>query len=106
MPVRNETSTRFMDEIRIISPWAYFFAFLGFAAAGAAIVFATLTDKTGDRFYKLPVLLPLGLLGGIIIACYVLLIGYVNGDAARRGMSVWVGPCSQFSSPTLSVSFC
>ena len=87
MPVRNETSTRFMDEIRIISPWAYFFASLGFAAAGAAIVFATLTDRTGDRFYTLPVLLPLGLLGGIIIACYVLLIGYVNGDAARRGMS-------------------
>jgi hypothetical protein len=87
MPVRNETSTRFMDEIRVISPWAYFFAFLGFAAAGAAIVFATLTDRTGDRFYTLPVLLPLGLLGGIIIACYVLLIGYVNGDAARRGMS-------------------
>src|ERR1035438_2655006 len=52
MPIRNETSTRFMDEIRILSPWAYFFAFLGFAAAGAAIVFATLTDRTGARFYR------------------------------------------------------
>ena len=35
MPVRNETSTRFMDEIRVISRWAYFFAFLGFALAEA-----------------------------------------------------------------------
>ena len=29
MPVKNETSTRFMDEVRIISPWAYLFVFLG-----------------------------------------------------------------------------
>jgi RNA polymerase subunit RPABC4/transcription elongation factor Spt4 len=87
MPIKTETSTRFTDELRIISPWAYAFASLGFVAAGAAIVFATLTNKTGDHFYTLPVLLPLGLLSGAVIACYLLLIGYVNADAGRRGMS-------------------
>ena len=87
MPVRNETSTRFMDELRIISPWAYFFAALGFAVVLVAVVFAALMDKSGARFYTLPVLVPLGIIAGAALACYILLIGYVNGDASRRGMS-------------------
>jgi hypothetical protein len=87
MPVKNETSTRFMDEVRIISPWAYIIASLGYVAAGAAVVFATLTTKTADPFYRLPVLVPLAIVGGTLIACYILLIGYVNRDAGRRGMS-------------------
>jgi RNA polymerase subunit RPABC4/transcription elongation factor Spt4 len=87
MPVRTETSTRFMDEVHIIEPWAYVFALLGYTAAAAAVVFATLTNKTGDRFYTLPVLVPLGIVGGTAIACYILLIGYINRDAGRRGMS-------------------
>jgi RNA polymerase subunit RPABC4/transcription elongation factor Spt4 len=87
MPVRNETPIRFMDEVRIISPWAFFFAFLGFAVVAGAVVFATLTDKTGAPFYSLPVLVPLGIVAGTAITCYILLIGYVNRDAGRRGMS-------------------
>jgi len=87
MPVINETSTRFMDEVRIVSPWAYLIASLGYVAAGAAVVFATLTNKTPDPFYRLPVLVPLAIAGGTLIACYILLIGYVNRDAGRRGMS-------------------
>ena len=87
MPVKNETSTSFMDEVRIISPWALACAALGFAIVAAAVVFATLTAKTGDPFSRLPVLVPLGIAGGIAVACYILLIGYVNRDAGRRGMS-------------------
>jgi RNA polymerase subunit RPABC4/transcription elongation factor Spt4 len=87
MPIKNETSTRFMDEVRIISPWAFVIAFLGFAVAMAAEVFALLTDKSGDPFYKLPVLVPLGIVAGTAFACYILLIGYINRDAGRRGMS-------------------
>ncbi|MGH9504107.1 MAG: zinc ribbon domain-containing protein [Terriglobales bacterium] len=87
MPIRNDVSTRFMDEVRIISPWAFAIASLGYVAATAAAVFAGLTNKTGDRFYTLPVLLPLALAGGTVIAGYILLIGYINRDAGRRGMS-------------------
>jgi hypothetical protein len=87
MPVKSESSTRFMDEVGIISPWAYATASLAYAMAGAAIVFAKLTDKSGDRFHTLPALIPLGILGATAIACYILLIGYVNKDAGRRGMS-------------------
>lgn len=87
MPVRNETSMRFMDEVRIISPWAYFFAFLGFLVPMAAMVFALLTAKSGDPFYRSPVVVPLAMVTGAAVACYILLIGYVNRDAGRRGMS-------------------
>jgi hypothetical protein len=87
MVVRNETSTRFIDEVRSISPWFFSFASLAYVMVGAAIVFATLNDKTGDPFYRLRIIVPLGIVGATFIACYILLIGYINRDAGRRGMS-------------------
>jgi RNA polymerase subunit RPABC4/transcription elongation factor Spt4 len=87
MPIKNETSTRFMDEVRIISPWAFVIASLGYVVPFAAMVFALHTDKSGDPFYRLPVLVPLVILVGTASACAILLIGYINRDAARRGMS-------------------
>ena len=84
MPVKNETSTRFMDEIRIISPWAFFFVILGFLAAIAAVVNATLSGKPP---FPLAAMVPLAIVGGTALGCYILLIGYVNRDAGRRGMS-------------------
>lgn len=87
MPIKNETSIRFSDEVRIISPWAYAIASLSYVVVAAAVIFARLTDKTHDPFYTLPVLIPLGLAAGTLIACYILLLGYVNQDAGRRGMN-------------------
>jgi Double zinc ribbon/Phospholipase_D-nuclease N-terminal len=84
MPVKNETSTRFMDEVRIISPWAFFFAIFPFLAAIAAVVNATLSGHPPMPFAAM---VPLGIVGGTILGCYILLIGYVNRDAGRRGMS-------------------
>ncbi len=84
MPVKNETSTRFMDEVRIISPWAYLFVGLGFLAATAAVVYAT---RSGKPPFPLAAMMPLAIFGGTIVGCYILLIGYVYRDAGRRGMS-------------------
>jgi double zinc ribbon protein len=84
MPVKNDTSTRFMDEIRIIPRWTYFFVALGYAASAAAVVFATLS---GNPPFPLAGMVPLAILGGTVIGCYILLIGYINADAGRRGMS-------------------
>jgi RNA polymerase subunit RPABC4/transcription elongation factor Spt4 len=84
MPVKNETSTRFMDEIRIISPWAFFFAIFPFLAAIAAVVNATLSGHPPMPFAAM---VALAIVGGTILGCYILLIGYVNRDAGRRGMS-------------------
>ncbi len=84
MPVKNETSTRFMDEIRIISPWAFFFATWPYLAAIGAMVYATLSGKPP---MSMAAMVAAGILGGTALACYILLIGYVNRDAGRRGMS-------------------
>jgi hypothetical protein len=84
MPVKTETSTRFMDEVHIISPVAFVLAILPYPAAIAAIVFATLSGKPP---MPLAAMVALGIVGGTILACYILLIGYVSSDAGRRGMS-------------------
>ena len=84
MPVKNDTSTRFMDEVRIISPWAYLFAGFPFVVAFGAVVFATLS---GNPPFPLAGMVALAILGGTIVGCLILLIGYINVDAGRRGMS-------------------
>lgn len=84
MPIRNENSTRFMDEVRIISPWALVVALIGFASMVATLVFATLSDKKAP---PMAVMVLLGVVAGTAVGCYILLIGYVNRDAGRRGMS-------------------
>lgn len=84
MPVTNEKSTRFMDEVHLISPWAFFLAALGFVGMIALLVIATHKDKTAP---PPAVMFLLGIVAGTLIACYILLIGYVNRDAGRRGMS-------------------
>ena len=85
MPVKTENSTRFMDEVHIISPVAFVLAIVPYVVVLAAIVFATLSGKKPPM--PLPALIAVGTLGGTVMACYVLLIGYVNSDAGRRGMS-------------------
>jgi RNA polymerase subunit RPABC4/transcription elongation factor Spt4 len=84
MPVKNEAATRFMDEVRIISPWAYVVVGLAFLAAMAAVVYATVS---GHPPFPWPATVALAIFGGAIVGCYVLLIGYVYRDAGRRGMS-------------------
>ena len=86
MPVRNETSIRFMDEVHIISPWAFVFAFLGFLLPWVAMVFS-LTRNNAAPPLPVLVMVPLAIVTGTAIACYILLIGYVNRDAGRRDMS-------------------
>jgi hypothetical protein len=84
MTDRNQTSTRFKDELRIVSRWVYFFAVLVFLAV--PVLFATVVGRDPHA----PPLLArclLGVLAGTVIACYVVLIGYINRDAGRRGMS-------------------
>jgi RNA polymerase subunit RPABC4/transcription elongation factor Spt4 len=84
MPVKHETSTRFMDEIRIISLWAYAFVILGYLMAFAAVVYATLS---GNAPMPLAAMVALAIVGATALGCCVLLIGYINRDAGRRGMS-------------------
>lgn len=83
MPVKNETSTRFMDEVRIISGGVVCIAILAFLVV-VLVVFASLMGKAD---LPVAVAVPLGIVAGTALAGYILLIGYVNQDAGRRGMS-------------------
>jgi hypothetical protein len=84
MPVKKET-TNFADEIKIISPVAWVIAAIGFLGIFSVVVIATLADKKGPP--PLPVMVLIGIFAGAALACIILLIGYINRDAGRRGMS-------------------
>ena len=86
MPVKNEKSMSFMDELRIISRWAYFIALLVFLSLPTLLAILTRFDKTNP---PIAVVAPAGIFAGTLMACYVLLIGYVNRDAGRRGTHPW-----------------
>jgi Double zinc ribbon len=84
MNTRNQVSTRFKDEIRIISPWFFFIAAL------VLVSMVVLMVAIGHGDHNAPPLalrVLLGVIGGTLLGCYVVLIGYVNRDAGRRGMS-------------------
>jgi len=80
----NRTSTRFKDELSIISPWAFSLAVLGFLAMVVLIVVLVGRDHDAP---PVAVRWLLGIITGALLGCYIVLIGYVNRDAGRRGMS-------------------
>ncbi len=84
MQIKSETSTRFSDEIRSISPWAKFIAVLILFAMTAICSFLPVVDKNPPPY---PVIVLIGVFLGALLAFYVMLIGYINMDAGRRGMS-------------------
>lgn len=84
MPVRNQPPTRFSDEIRLISPVAYFIALVAFV--GMQVLFATVVAHDQNAPPALA-RAAIGIAAGSVVAIYILLLGYVNRDAGRRGMS-------------------
>jgi hypothetical protein len=84
MTYTTEPSTRFKDEIRIVSPWAYLVAALVFLAIPVLFMVLVNMDPKAPPF---AVRCLLGVIAGTVVSCYVVLIGYINQDAARRGMS-------------------
>lgn len=88
MQVKSEKQTRFVDELRFIPRWAWVLAGLGFVCIPILFITVLAHDPKAPPFWGR---VALGLLAGLFIPCYVLLIGYVNRDAGRRGMNrvVW-----------------
>jgi hypothetical protein len=75
--------SQFKDELRIISPIAVGIAITSFV--GMPVLFACLPKGPHD-LPPFPGWLILSILAGIVLAAWVLLIGYINADAGRRGM--------------------
>ncbi|MDR3748404.1 MAG: zinc-ribbon domain-containing protein [Acidobacteriota bacterium] len=79
----NDKKSSFKNELKIISPIAVGIAIAAFAAM--LILFAVLPKGPHD-LPPFPGWFLLGLLAGLMLSAWVLLIGYINSDAARRGM--------------------
>jgi Double zinc ribbon len=80
----NQTLTRSKDDLRVLAPWAYYL----FAAVLVTtwVLFVTVVGLD-PKAPRLPIRCLLGLLCGAVLACYAVLIGYINQDAGRRNMS-------------------
>lgn len=84
-PVLTQPSAnRFADEMKLVPAWAYVLAGIGFVCIQLVMNIVVPTEKNPP---SQPLLGFLGFLAGAVLACYLLLIGYVNVDAGRRGMS-------------------
>lgn len=84
MLAKEETGSGIKGEIRIIPQWAWVLAGIVFVAAQVFFNIAAARPPHPLQAWARPLL---GLLAGIFAGCYTLLIGYINRDAKRRGMS-------------------
>jgi RNA polymerase subunit RPABC4/transcription elongation factor Spt4 len=84
MHVNHETQTGLSAEIRIVPLWAWVLAGIAFVAAQLFFNVAMARHAGGPPAWARPIL---GLLAGTGGGCFLLLVGYINRDAKRRGMS-------------------
>ncbi|MGH9499724.1 MAG: zinc ribbon domain-containing protein [Terriglobales bacterium] len=79
-------------DFKLVARWAWILAVIGFLSM--QVVFDVIVARQPDAPPAWARIL-LGLLVGVILTCYLLLIGYVNRDAGRRGMSraLWTAVC-------------
>jgi len=84
MQLKNEPQTGLTSEIKIVPGWAWALAGIAFIAAQWFFNFDLARHANAPPAWCRPLL---GLLAGIGGVCFLLLIGYINRDAKRRGMS-------------------
>lgn len=80
----NETHTGFTAELKIIPGWAWGLAVIAFFAAQWFFNIPLAHQASPPPAWARPLL---GILAGVGAGAFLLLIGYVNRDAKRRGMS-------------------
>src|SRR5258708_21080895 len=84
MQVKDETQTRLTSEIKIVPPWAWTLAVVGFFSAQIFFNVVVPRHSNGPPAWARPLL---GLLLGLVLGSFFLFIGYVNLYAKRRGIS-------------------
>jgi hypothetical protein len=82
--LKTESPTRVSSEIKIVPLWAWALAGSVFIAAQWFFDIALVGHHDAPPAWARPLL---GLVAGIGAGCLLLLIGYINRDAKRRGMS-------------------
>ncbi|HEY7098304.1 MAG TPA: zinc ribbon domain-containing protein [Terriglobales bacterium] len=86
MLAKEETQTGLAAEVKIIPAWAWILAGVAFVAAQWFFNIAVVRHPQSHPIpaWSRPLL---GLLLGLVAGSYLLLIGHINRDAKRRGMS-------------------
>jgi hypothetical protein len=79
-------------DFKLVARWAWILAVIGFLSM--QVVFNVVVARQHDAPPAWARIL-LGLFAGLFLTCYLLLIGYVNRDSGRRGMSraLWTAVC-------------
>ena len=79
----------FSNELKLIPWWAYLFGSIAFLCM--QLIFHVVIVRQGHNPPPEGVRVVLGLVTGLALGAYFMLLGYVNVDAGRRGMSrtVW-----------------
>ena len=85
MQMKNSSKTGFAPELKIIPTWAWTLA--GIIFIGAQVAFDVLLPYYEPDAPPRWFVAPMAILVGTLAACLPLLIGYINVDAGRRGMS-------------------
>jgi len=78
--------TRFSDEIKIIPPIAWVIAVLVWLCMFMLLMFVAMPDDPKLRLWPLAGQIAFSVWPGLLVGALVLLIGYINADARRRGM--------------------
>jgi|SRR4029434_4674382 hypothetical protein len=84
MPVKSESQSVLATEVKIVPRWAWVLAGIVFVAAQILPYVVRHHHGTPPPAWALPLI---GFFAGIAGGAYLLLIGYINRDAKRRGMS-------------------
>jgi hypothetical protein len=84
MQVKAESQSVLAKEIRIIPAWAWVLAAITFIGSQVAFDILMPREPKHPPGWAIPLF---GLLMGLLLSCYLLILGYVNRDAKRRGMS-------------------
>jgi len=94
--VNTPAKTTFSDELRIVPWWAFLLAACAFI--GMQVLMGVVVAREPNpppEFARIAI----GLFGGILLACFFMLVGYVNSDARRRGMNTWLWTALVFFIP-------
>jgi len=90
MQLKNETPRGISTELKIVPQWAWALAPVGFICMQFVFNIVIAQQKDAPPVWGRALL---GLMTGILLACYILFIGYINRDAKRRGMSQVLWTC-------------
>ena len=81
-----EVKPNIAEEVKVIPWWAIGLAVLLFA--GVQVLMHVVLFRLDQHPAPLAWRIFIGFMAGAALACFVLLVGYVNRDARRRGMNV------------------